>query len=160
MPRVPEITSPCPLRWSSMPRDGHDHCGHCDRQVHNLDGMSTSQRESFMSGCQGKVCVAYTVHARKPRRNIALGAGLIAALVAPGMAVASEPVTGLVPSTVGESSPVDASAGEVDEIDLIFVGGVEDPRGARWADEAEVAASDLAEPDVIAESDWLPSAPK
>jgi hypothetical protein len=161
MSRVPVITSPCPLRWASMPQAGKDHCGRCDRQVHNLDGMSAARREAFLAGCSGKVCVAYTVNAKRRTRNVALGAGLLAALVVPATALANDEAIGYVPLPAGEMGAVDTGTAQDEEVWEIMVGGVDDPRNARWADEAEVEASDaLAEPEVIAASEWLPSAPE
>jgi hypothetical protein len=57
MARVPVITSPCPLRWKSMPSAGMDFCAQCSRRVHNLDGMSDIQRQQFFASCTGEVCV-------------------------------------------------------------------------------------------------------
>ena len=160
MSRVPVITSPCPLRWASMPQAGKDHCGQCDRKVHNLDGMSAQRREAFLAGCSGKVCVAYSVNASRRKRNVALGAGLLAALVVPATALANEEAIGYVPLPAGEGA-VDNGTAHDEEWDTILVGGVDDPKNARWADEAEVAAGEApAEPEVIAASEWLPSAPE
>jgi hypothetical protein len=159
MSRVPVITSPCPLRWASMPQAGKDHCGQCDRKVHNLDGMSTERREAFLAGCSGKVCVAYSVNANRRKRNVALGAGLLAALVVPATALANEEAIGYVP--LPDEMGATETVPEQEEIEWITVGGVDDPKNARWADEAEVAAGEmLAEPEVIAASEWLPSAPE
>ena len=91
MSKFPVIESPCPLRFSAMPQAGKDHCGHCDRQVHNLDGMSRSQREAFMRSCAGqKVCVAYTVQRKAERRNLGLGITLLASLTGSGLAAAQD----------------------------------------------------------------------
>jgi hypothetical protein len=76
MSRVPVITSPCPLRWNGAPEPGKDFCGHCQRRVHNLDLMSAGDREQFLSGCEGKVCVSYTVR-RSARLPLALGVSLV-----------------------------------------------------------------------------------
>src|SRR4249919_1007628 len=103
MSRFPIIDSPCPLRIANLPQAGRDHCGHCDRQVHNLDGMSNAQRETFMRGCNGKVCVAYTVHRQVARRNLSLGIGLVATL-AGSAAMADELVVDTASSAPG--SPV------------------------------------------------------
>ena len=158
MARAPIITSPCPLRWSSLPQAGRDHCGRCDRRVHNLDGMGDAQRKAFLAGCEGKVCVAYTVHASRQRRNVALGAGLVAAMVG-STAMAAGPLVVSDNSPAGETSPVVATgAPESEELEMILVGGIEDAANVRWADEDEIAADAPAEPQVIAGTDWLPSA--
>ena len=49
--------------------------------MHNLDGMSSAQREAFMRSCNGKVCVAYTVQRQAVRRNVSLGIGLVASMM-------------------------------------------------------------------------------
>ena len=80
MARVPKIKSPCPLRFGSMPHDGLDFCGQCRRRVHNLDGMSPSQRSAFFAACtEEKVCVAYTV--KRPR---AAALAIVGTLLAAG----------------------------------------------------------------------------
>ncbi|MFT3807108.1 hypothetical protein [Arenimonas sp.] len=75
---------------AEMPQAGRDHCGHCDRQVHNLDGMTRSQREAFLRSCTGKVCVAYTVQRKAERRNLGLGITLLASLTGSGLAAAQD----------------------------------------------------------------------
>src|SRR6266478_2939072 len=77
MARVPKITSACPLRWAGSPQPGMDFCGHCQRRVHNLDLMSIPERETFLMGCSGNVCVSYTVK-RAARIPVALSLGLAA----------------------------------------------------------------------------------
>jgi hypothetical protein len=71
----PKIDSPCPARFNALPTAGQNHCTLCDRQVHNLDGMTSDQRVSFLRSCTGKVCVAYsvqrTVNARHSRTGLA-----------------------------------------------------------------------------------------
>jgi hypothetical protein len=159
--RIPVITSPCPLRWSALPEPGRDHCGHCDRQVHNLDGMSSLQRESFLRGCNGKVCVAYTVSAKRQRRNVALGAGLLAAM-AGSHAMAGELDLGLTASS-GPTSPVAPAASVAEEdvpledLEIILAGGVESGDTVRFADESELASPDESELPVIGTSEWLPT---
>jgi len=108
MASAPIIDSPCPFRVSAMPDAGRDHCGHCDRQVHNLDGMSSSQRKAFMASCEGKVCVAYTVHRSAQRRNLSLGVGLLASLAGSAAMAADNPAPA-VPQTGAPS--VDANTG-------------------------------------------------
>ena len=77
MARVPTIVSPCPLHWAAPPQPGLDFCGHCQRRVHNMDPMSDAERERFLKGCTGDVCVSYTVK-RTARMSLALGVGLSA----------------------------------------------------------------------------------
>jgi hypothetical protein len=145
MSRVPVITSPCPLRFGSAPQPGQDFCGHCQRQVHNLDLMPAQERETFLAGCSGKVCVSYTV--RRPlRASLALGATLAAAALA-GSAGAEAP-----PVTVMPDSPYCD-----DEFVEVFVGGTQAGEELQWVDEAEAAMPDKPELPEIAAATWLPT---
>jgi hypothetical protein len=147
MTRVPVITSPCPLRWNTAPRIGQDFCGQCQRRVHNLDALSDAQRVVFLSSCDTKVCVFYTV--RRPRAAAAtLGLGLAAAgALATGTAPAQE---------APAENPV---AGEYcDPLnEVILTGGVVLDAGLQWVDEAEAQVT--AKPDLpqIEASAWLPT---
>ena len=157
MSRFPVIDSPCPLRMASLPQAGRDHCGHCDRQVHNLDGMSAAQREAFMRSCSGKVCVAYTVHRQVARRTLSLGIGLVASL-AGSAAMAGEPVVDA--GSSAPSAPVSDSTAEpqsMKHVEMIMVGGVQNPGEARWSDESEIAADAPAPLPEIGELEWLPT---
>jgi len=157
MSRFPVIDSPCPLRIANLPQAGRDHCGHCDRQVHNLDGMSHAQREVFMRSCSGKVCVAYTVHRQVARRNLSLGVGLLATL-AGSAAMAGEPVVDT--GSSAPNAPVTDSKADpqpLKHIEFIVVGGVENPGEARWSDQAGVTAGDPGALPEIGEMEWLPT---
>jgi len=157
MSRFPVIDSPCPLRVANLPQAGRDHCGHCDRQVHNLDGMNVSQREAFMRSCSGKVCVAYTVNRQVTRRNLSLGIGLLATLTG-STAMANELFVDT--SSATPSSPVADTATDpqkLKRIEIISVGGVDVPGEARWADETELDGNDADALPQIGEMDWLPS---
>lgn len=168
MAKAPIIDSPCPFSASETPQAGRDHCGHCDRKVHNLDGMSTQQREHFMRSCTGKVCVAYTVHRAAPRRNLALGATLVAALSGTGMAMAQQ-VPPLLAPEPAQHSPVTSDPSvtivepsqllTVDSLQLtsVVMGGVLNPGDARWAEESELGASPQDELPTIGQLEWLPS---
>jgi len=79
MSDFPKIDSPCPLRWKSLPSAERNYCTHCSRKVHNLNGMSETQRRTFLAGCGGSVCVAYTMPRRRSA-TVAAGIGLAAAL--------------------------------------------------------------------------------
>jgi hypothetical protein len=178
--RIPLITSPCPLRWSSLPGAGRDHCGHCDRQVHNLDAMTPAQREAFLGSCSGKVCVAYTVQRRVQRRGAQLGAGLVAAMAGSAAMAGGLPhgptlsddavlqqfdagavavAQGATPVVVPADAIADAGALEsTQEIDdILMVGGTEGGDDVRWADADELAADAPAQLEDIAAADWLPS---
>jgi hypothetical protein len=181
MARFPAITSACPLRWSTLPQAGRDHCGHCDRQVHNLDAMTPGQREAFLGGCSGKVCVAYTVQRRVQRRGAQLGAGLLAAMAGSaamagggglphGPSLSDDAVlqhfdAGAVaaaqngaPITVPGSAIADAGALEsTEEVYEVMVGGTEGGDNVRWADVDDLAADAPDTLEDIAPSEWLPS---
>lgn len=159
MAQVPVITSACPLRFASMPSEGRDFCGQCQRRVHNLDGMSSLQRREFIAGCEGKVCVAYTV--RTPRRPSAFHAGLAAVLIgASGAAFADN-----TPPTADAQSAQPAFEDVVtgpncdpnhDHLDSVMVGGI-DSDAVRWVDADELASPDAPEIGEIDAADWLPT---
>ena len=147
MARVPKITSPCPLRWAGPPQPGMDFCGHCQRRVHNLDLMSAPEREEFLRGCSGSVCVSYTVK-RAARIPVALGLGL-AAIVAGSTSVAD-----VAPNVV--VSP-DSPYCDLPEYGEALVGGTEAGEKLQWVDEAEAKLPDKADLPDIEASSWLPT---
>jgi hypothetical protein len=142
MARVPLITSPCPLHWRGSPVPGMDFCGHCQRRVHNLDLMSTQQREAFLSGCSGNVCVSYTVR-RTARIPLAMGLGFA---VLAGAAIA------------GDLPPMpDNSYSNVADIDQMTAGGTEAGEKLQWIDPAEASLPNKPDlPDIDAAT-WLPT---
>lgn len=155
MSKVPVITSPCPLRWRESPQAGRDFCGHCQRRVHNLDGMNQVQREAFLAGCTGEVCVSYTI---KRSRWPALAAGLgLASGLAGGVQAQDEETT--YPTTV--TGPQCEELGDVDHLEnMVILGGTLSKDALRWVDESEVerpAKPTLPEIDAI---DWLPTPPE
>jgi hypothetical protein len=145
MSRVPVITSPCPYHWSSAPKPGQDFCGQCQRQVHNLDYMSASERDTFLAGCEGEICVSYTVR-RAGRATIALSA-LAAVAALGGSAVAQNQDV-----VVSPDSPYCPADFEDQEI-----GGTLAGEQLQWVDEAELAKPDKAELPEITTADWLPT---
>ena len=172
MSKFPVIESPCPLRASTMPQAGKDHCGHCDRQVHNLDGMSRSQREAFMRSCAGqKVCVAYTVQRKADRRNVGLGITLLASLTGSGLAAAQEIPTALrTQNASGTDDSIEVSSVTSTTIltseqiaripvarNITSVGGILDAGQARWVDEDQIEPSTLDTLPDIGELEWLPT---
>jgi hypothetical protein len=183
MASAPIIDSHCLFRVSAMPAAGRDHCGHCDRQVHNLDGMSSLQRRAFMDSCgAGKVCVAYTVHRSAQRRNMSLGMGLLATMagsaamaadqVAPPpattMPAATETTTILTAEQIAKiparpfegtgSSPVgELDAPTMTAASYVIAGSVLDAGQARWADTADLEELDTSMLPEIGADDWLPS---
>lgn len=162
MARVPVITSPCPLRWKSMPSAGQDFCGKCSRRVHNLDGMSDAARDAFFASCSGDVCVAYSVR-RSAALVGALGLG-VASMMQP--AVAQDTVTRTarggdaaaqqsVPTIV--TGPTCDPNGKGQALDFIVVGGTTKAQDAAWIDESEVAVPAAPQIAEIDASDWLPT---
>jgi hypothetical protein len=159
MSRVPVITSPCPLRWSSMPKPGQDFCGQCQRQVHNLDLMSAGQRNHFMQSCKGEVCISYTIRRPISLRNAALSLSLAAGM-ASGSAVAQDAAdTKVIESKLVQSveSWKAAEKEESKELDFVMVlgGTVLDPGTSRWVDESEIETDDLQELPQTTDLTWL-----
>ena len=156
MARVPVITSPCPLRFAGSPQPGMDFCGHCQRRVHNLDLMSESEREAFVSGCSDseKVCVSYTVR-RAARIPVALGLGLAAV----GATHAADVTTD--PSTVASPPPVvrtpDSPYCDMVINGDILIGGTKAGQKLQWIDDSEAKLPEKPDlPDIDA-STWLPT---
>jgi len=154
MARVPVITSPCPLRFTSMPSVGQDFCGKCSRRVHNLDGMSDAARVAFFASCSGEVCVAYTVS--RPAALIgALGLG-VAAMMQPA---AAQDTTDSAPQSVPTivTGPTCDPNAKGQSLDNVFVGGTT-AAAVQWVDASEIAAAaarpQIAEIDAV---DWLPT---
>jgi hypothetical protein len=154
MARVPVITSPCPLRWKSMPSAGMDFCGQCRRRVHNLDGMSDAARAAFFASCSGEVCVAYSIS--RPAALIgALGLG-VASMMQPAAAqdtAASSPQS--VPTIV--NGPTCDPNGKGQSLDLMMVGGTTKAHEVAWVDERELALPNAPQIAEIDASDWLPT---
>jgi hypothetical protein len=161
MAQVPVITSACPLRFAAMPSEGRDFCGQCQRRVHNLDGMSALQRREFLAGCEGKVCVAYTVN--RVRRPSALQAGLAAVLIgASGAAFADN--TSAVDAQNAQPAFEDVVTGpncdpNSEKLESIMLTGGIDAATAQWVDEAELAEPDAPEIGEVDATEWLPSPP-
>src|SRR5262245_15826805 len=130
MARVPVVESPCPIAGKGLPAGSTEHCGLCDRSVHNLDLMNELERHVFMRACNGKVCVAYTVRiplARIPTRRRGLGVAALAAV-----AIAALPAAADTPSENSEApsdamSPLPGSAAQYPNCDSyleeVVVGG-------------------------------------
>ena len=142
MARIPVIETPCPVANRALPKGARDHCSQCDRAVHNLDLLNESQRLAFMSGCAGKVCVAYTlrVPARGLRRR-ASGAAAIAAAAMASLPVAAQdsPVVGMSP--IGDANGLPACDDEW--LDMVVTGGVNKGDQAEWTDDGKDAPPEL-----------------
>lgn len=142
MARVPVVESPCPVAGRPLPRGASDHCGICERTVHNLDRMSERERHEFMSACSGKVCVAYTV--RVPAsglRRRALGAAALAAAAVASLPLAAEesPVVGMSP--VGDANGLPNCDDLLDGV--VVTGGVNKGDEAKWMDDGKDAPPEL-----------------
>ncbi|HUQ11982.1 MAG TPA: hypothetical protein VM146_16825 [Steroidobacteraceae bacterium] len=142
MARVPVIESPCPIAARPLPLGASDHCGACDRTVHNLDRMSERERREFMSACTGKVCVAYTM--RVPAAGLRRRANGVVAFAA--MTVAALPLAAQESPVVG-MSPVEGANGLPNCDDLldgvVVTGGVNKGNDASWVDDGKDAPPDL-----------------
>jgi hypothetical protein len=152
MSRVPVITSPCPFRWSSAPKPGQDFCGQCQRQVHNLDYMSAGEREIFLSGCSGEVCVSYAVQ-RPLRAKVALGT--LVAVAALGSAASAQ-----APRSAPEAPVMATPEVEIisdDDLAEVWIGGTLAGDQLQWVDEAELAKPDKPALPEITTADWLPT---
>lgn len=141
MARVPVIDSPCPIASKPLPAGATEHCGLCDRSVHNLDLMSAGERREFMASCSGKVCVAYTV--RIPASGLRRRALPAAALAA--AALASLPLAAQEPAGVEGMSPMPDPNGlpSCDDYWVVMVGGVSKGDQAEWADDGQDAPPEL-----------------
>jgi hypothetical protein len=163
MARVPVVTSPCPLRWKSMPSAGMDFCGQCSRRVHNLDGMSDTARAAFFATCSGEVCVAYSV--RRPAALLgAIGLG-VASMLQPSAVAAQDtkPLSalGADAATALDSVPLITTGPTCDPnakpggLDTIVVGGIRAARDVAWVDEHEAARAVQSIGEIDA-AEWLP----
>lgn len=141
MAKAPVIESPCPIAGKTLPAGATEHCTLCDRSVHNLDRMSSDERMSFMKGCSGKVCVAYTI--RIPASGLRKRALAAAALTA--AALTTLPVAAQEQLVAGQSKMSDANGlpacDEYDEI--ILTGGVSKGDEASWIDDGKDAPAEL-----------------
>lgn len=142
MARVPVVESPCPIAGKPLPAGATEHCGLCDRSVHNLDLMGDAQRREFMASCSGKVCVAYTV--RIPAHGLRQRTIATAAFAA-AAALANLPVAAAEASL--PSSPIAGDAQQLpncdDEMEWVIVGGVSHGDQAEWADDGKDAPPEL-----------------
>jgi hypothetical protein len=142
MARVPVVESPCPVAGRPLPDGTSDHCGICDRAVHNLDRISAAERRVFMAACTGQVCVAYTV--RLPASG--LRPRLAAASIVAAATIASLPAAAQDSLVVGSSPAGDVNGlPHCDErfIDVVVTGGVNNGGEAQWADDGKDAPPEL-----------------
>jgi hypothetical protein len=142
MARVPVVESPCPIADRPLPRGASDHCGTCEHTVHNLDRLNERERREFMSGCGGKVCVAYTVRipvVRMRRRALAAAALAAAAVTSLPVAAQESPVVGMSPAGDANGLP------NCDDLlnDVVVTGGVSKGDEAHWMDDGKDAPPEL-----------------
>lgn len=151
MARVPVITSPCPLRFNSMPGAGLDFCARCSRRVHNLDGMNDAARTAFFAGCCGEVCVAYTV--RRPAALAGVMVAAAAALAAAPALAQDPPQQQAAPLAVTIGPTCDPNARNI-PLESIVVGGT--TKAVQWVDESDVVVDLRPEIAEIDAAQWLP----
>lgn len=133
----PKVERPCPYKDRLDDVMEGDFCSMCERNVFDLTHMNTSERQLFMSQCEGEVCVSYRI----PVRKIMTGAALALATL-PGLAAAQ-----------------DAQEQTVNNEDLycdwdeIIVGGIREAGEALWIDpEAEKHLTEIPETSEIADN--------
>jgi len=161
MARVPLITSPCPLRFASMPTAGMDFCGKCSRRVHNLDGMSDAQRIAFFANCSGEVCVSYSVR-RSPALAGVLGLAAAAAALlnsAPASAGEGEAqiASDVKPVVTGPTCDPHAKSQQLDQ--SVMLGGTTSGNAVQWIDENEAALTARPQIGEVDTTEWLPTPP-
>lgn len=185
MAQVPKIDTPCPLGVDEQRRlDGH--CARCDQHVHRLDAMSDSDRRALLAAADGPICVSYrsgsyrsssyrssSYRSESPRamkRGAGFGIAIAATLVSGGAFAADPPA--LLPAATGEqaspvapapllAAPAPSPDCEDEELELIVLGGVSDPRDAQWVDDSELPdlpMRDAATLDEVAASTDTPTA--
>ena len=140
MARVPVVESPCPIAGKQLPAGATEHCGLCNRSVHNLDLMSVAERRAFMSSCSGKVCVGYTVRIPASglrKRSLTAAALAAATLVSLPAAAQDSPVLGQSPINDPNGLP------SCDDFVEVFVGGVSKGDQAEWTDDHKDAPPEL-----------------
>jgi hypothetical protein len=125
-----------------------DFCGQCQRRVHNLDLMSDPEREAFLTGCTGEVCVSYTVK-RTARIPVALGLGLAA--------VAGVPTNAADVSIPDVVVMADSRFCNLSQELYMTAGGTEVGEKLQWVDESEVSRPDKPDLPDIEASTWLPT---
>jgi hypothetical protein len=110
----PKVQNPCPLAGRVAEFMDGDTCRACQRQVFDLSAMTDGERRAFMAGCEGKVCVSYTMRLRPV---------VAAAMIATGLAI-----------------PAAASASDATNEIVIVLGGIEDPANTEYVEDASDSA--------------------
>ena len=143
MARFPRIDRLCPLGIDEQRRIA-GHCDRCGHPVHALDAMDDRAREALLTSAAGPLCVSY----RLPARRLAA----IALTLVAGTAMADPPPLTLAPQAPSaEVSPAE-SATMLPLDQIIMVGGVDEPRSARWIDDSTLPELPMVERSTTAES--------
>jgi hypothetical protein len=125
MARFPMIDSPCPYKGKLAEIMDGDMCRLCERQVFDLTAWSDGERAAFLAGCADPVCVTY----RRP-----LGPAIAAAAMAAA-------------ATMVPSAAAAQQSGAGQEM-IVTVGGITDPRNARFVEDEAGAEADAAIPEL------------
>lgn len=124
MAKYPKIDSPCPYKNDLSAIMAGDMCRMCNRRVIDLNPLSDQERVAFLGNCKEEVCVSYRIPIR------AAAAALLAAAAV--------------------AAPMSAAAQDRDDMDVIIVGGITDPKQAQYVSESDEDAA-VAEAPVIYE---------
>lgn len=131
MSRFPKIDRPCPLSPDEQ-RAIAGHCSHCEKTVHALDGLDEAERRALLAAATGPICVSYRYPA--PRRVSGIG-GAIGRTIAATLLTTSATAYAGAPSESAPATPTVVQALQdvketesLDGLDLVFVGGVDDPQ--------------------------------
>ncbi|MCW3837998.1 hypothetical protein ACFQ1E_17830 [Sphingomonas canadensis] len=137
MAMFPRIDSPCPYKAQLDEVMDGQFCRMCKRDVHDLTAMDEAARRAFLAGCETEVCVSYRIPALRP----ALAAAALAASVA------------ALPAAAQSSDPAPVEAADIDaayeDLDVIIVGGITDPKNTAKAEDA--ADAEIPELPVVVE---------
>lgn len=151
MSLFPRIQSPCPYSDRLDQVMTGSHCSMCDRDVIDISALSDAERMALIAGCDGEICVSYSVAAKGALAAAALGAAL--GMGAPAMAADTDAVQDAQVSDVAAQDATDAA--DDDEVaNYIIVGGLKEPKRTVWlkAPAAERPAN-LADLPVVYEDD-------
>lgn len=153
MSRFPRIDSPCPLTQDEQ-RAIDGHCSRCDKQVHALDALNEDERRALLAAATGPICVSYRV--ATPRKVGRFGAAIAATLIGTGAATAAyasdaDPTASALPPPPAQSGPSWAQTHVDDSLalgdDIVFVGGINDPQDAQFAEDTSIPALPMRAPE-------------
>lgn len=127
----PKIQRKCPVASTLSEHMDGDVCRLCERQVIDLNGMTDSERKTFVASCKDEICVSYRI----PLRNVAAAAALSAAAVSMP-AAAQDALVELGPDPAGYEE-LENCVEEYQIIEWIVVGGIKKPSDAEYVDTEE-----------------------